>query len=332
MGSLVERHPNKIQVPLVVGGYVLAVIYGRQLHTLTPPFETIPPSIVSSQLYTWSTVQFGLALVVLGLVLSNESVFHRMRVFRLSRAQRLSAAGCAFLLMSPWMTAIVVGIALRGSDPFTTLWFIAFLSGFAGVGGLLLVGLLRVAQLYVTPFERFPYVGVDLSRREMIRGGVFTILGGGAVATTLAAGRVNLGESWPAYHRRAPVVYERDDLRVQAVGAPVRLGESITFEIANIVTRESVSLGCHNPWALQAYEDRKWHHVTWTEGRYYLACLSVLQPGGTTTATVPLSEAAITDGRTLSDPARELTPGTYRLVLLGPNPYLAVNFQVLPRV
>lgn len=331
MGSLVERHPNRIQVPLVVGGYLLAVIYGRQLHTLTPPFETIPPSTVSSQLYTWSTVQFGLALVVLGLVLSNRSVFHRMRVFRLSRAQRLGAAGCAFLLVSPWMTAIVAGIALKGGDPFTTLWFIAFLGGFAGMGGLLLVGLLRVAQMYVTPSEQFPYVGVDLSRREVIRGGVFAILGGGAVASTFAVGRVSLGASWPAYHGRAPVVYERDDLGVQAVEDPVRLGESITFEVTNTATTESVGLGCHNPWALQAYEDGSWHHVTWTEGRYYWACATILQPGGTTTATVPLSEAAITDGReTLSDPARELTPGTYRLVLLGPNPYLAVNFQVLP--
>lgn len=94
MRSFIERHPNKIQLPLVVVGYLLAEIYGRQLHTLPPSVGTVPPSTVSAQLYMWSTVQFGIVLIVLGLVLSNRSVFHRLHVFRLSRTQRLGTFGC----------------------------------------------------------------------------------------------------------------------------------------------------------------------------------------------------------------------------------------------
>lgn len=331
--SFVRRHPDEIQLPLVVVGYLLAVFSGRQIHTLTPMVETVPPSAVSAQLYSWSTVQFGVALVVLGLVLSNRTVLHRLRIFRLSPTQRLGAFACSFLLALPWITTIVAGLALDFRDPFTTLWFVAFLGGFTGMGGLVLIGALRVTAQYLTPSERFPYVGVaTMSRREAISGALVPLLGGGAIASTFAVGRVDLGETWPAYHDRTPVVYERDGLRVQPVGNAPRLGESITFEITNTDSEDPVGLGCKNPWALQAYEDGRWHHVAWTEGRYYLACAMILEPGGTTTLTVPLSETAMGDGRSgVTEPVRDLTPGTYRVVLLGPKPYLGVNFQVLPR-
>jgi len=232
----------------------------------------------------------------------------------------------------PWITAITVGPVLSFGDPFPTIWSIAFLIGFGGLGGLLVIALLRLGETYVRSSDRFPYVGGDLSRRKAIKGGTITLLGGGAVAASFAAGRVNLGESWPEYHGQAPLTYERDDLRMEAGQDPVRLGESTTFEITN-TSDDGIVLGCHNPWALQAYEDGSWHHVTWTEGRYYQACATLLDPGATTTATVPLSEDAMSEERSpVNEPARALTPGTYRLVLLGSNPYLAVNFQVLPAV
>lgn len=190
MRSLMERYPNEIQLPLVFVGYQLSLVYAQQLLALAPQFETIPPEAVSAELYDWSTVQFGLALVVLGLVLSNRSVLHRNRVLRLSWTQRLVALSCALLLMSPWLTAIVAGIALNFQDPFSTFWFVAFLGGFVGVGGILLVGITQVAQVYGTWSDRFPYVGVNISQREAIRGGTFALLVGVAIATTFAAGRL----------------------------------------------------------------------------------------------------------------------------------------------
>jgi hypothetical protein len=154
-------------------------------------------------------------------------VLHRFRVLRLSRTQRLVALRCVFALASPWLTAIVAGLALGFTDPFTPLWFGALLLGFAGAGGLLLSCILHVARVYLVRFDRFPFVGVDASRREAIRGGAAALLWGGAIVASFAAGRSPFGESWPPYHGREPVVYERDDLRMVAEGDPVRLGEPI---------------------------------------------------------------------------------------------------------
>ena len=190
MRSLVERYPNEIQLPLVFVGYQLSVVYALQLLPLAPQFETVPLDTVSAGLYDWSTVQFGLALVVLGLILSNRSVLHRIRVLRLSWTQRLVALSCALLLMSPWLTAIVAGIALDFRDPFSTLWFVAFLGGFVGASGILLVGITQIAQVYGKWSDRFPYVGVNMSRREAIRGGIFTLLVGVVIATIFAAGHL----------------------------------------------------------------------------------------------------------------------------------------------
>jgi hypothetical protein len=236
-----------------------------------------------------------------------------------------------FALASPWLTAIVAGLALGFTDPFTPLWFGALLLGFAGAGGLLLGCILHVARVYLVRFDRFPFVGVDASRREAIRGGAAALLGGGAIVASFAAGRLPFGESWPPYHGREPVVYERDDLRMVAKGDPVGLGEPIAFEITNTGETESIPLGCHVPWALQAYEEGWWYHVTWTSGRYYSLCATMLEPGDTATVRVPISKSALAEEPRVSELDRELVSGTYRLVLVGTHPYLAVNFQVLPR-
>lgn len=330
MWSIVERRPDVVQVPLVVVGTLLTLVFGRRLPAVFPPLGEAP-GYVSPVLYDWSTLQAGIALIVLGLVLTNRSVFQRVRLLQLPPDLRHAALGCAVALASPWLTALVLGPLVGFADQFTTLWYVTFVGGWAGLGGLVVIGFLRIRQVYVTPTDRFPYARVDLSRREAIKGGAMTALGTGAVVTAFAAGRLNLGERWPAYHGNAPVSYEHEALRMQAVGDPARRGESITVEVTNTGTDESVTLGCHNPWALQAYEDGSWHHVSWTAGRYYQACATQLAPGDTTTVTVPLSTSAIRERRTLDNPARKITPGTYRLVLLGTRPYLAINVQVLPR-
>lgn len=184
---LLNRYPNEVQLPLVFVGYQVSFMYALRVQPLTQELGPFPMHGISAELYDWSTVQLGLGLVVLGLFLSNRSVLHRHRALRLPRRQRLVALGCALLLVSPWLTAIVAGIALDFRDPFSTLWFIAFLGGFVGVGGILLVGITRVAQVYGSWSDRFPYVGINMSRREAIRGGIFMLTAGLAIAITLAA-------------------------------------------------------------------------------------------------------------------------------------------------
>lgn len=330
MRPLVERHANAIQVSLVSAGTVLALFYARQLPAVVPPAGLLRAMNDAATLDDYATVLLGLALVAFGIVLSNRSMLQRVRVLRLSRGQRLAAAGCGLALASPWVTSLGAGIALAYDDPYPAFRFASLLVGFAGAAGLGVVGAWRLADLSLRSTERFPYVGVDLSRREALRGGAAAVLGTGTVAAYLALGDGPLAESRPAYLDRQPVVYERDDLRVRPVGEAARLGGSAAFAVTN-TDEETVGLGCHVPWALQALDDGHWHHVTWTPGRFYSMCLTALEPGGRTSVTVPLSEAVIaSDDRRIDDIARSLEPGTYRLVILGTRPYLAVNFQVLP--
>lgn len=185
--SLLNRYPNEVQLPLVIVGYQLAIVYALRVRSLTQELDPLPVDAISAELYDWSTVLLGLGLVVLGLSLSNRSVFHRHRVLRLPRRQRLVALGCALLLVSPWLTTVVAGLVLGYRDPFSTLWSIAFLGGFVGVGGILLVGISRVAQVYGTWADRVPYVGINMSRREAIRGRIVTLTAGLAIAIILAA-------------------------------------------------------------------------------------------------------------------------------------------------
>lgn len=188
--SFVERYPDEIQLPLVFVGYHLFLVYAQRLPPLAPEIESVPVNAVSAGLYDWSTVQFGLALVVLGLALSNHSVLHRTRILRLPRTQRLVALGCALLLMSPWLTTIVAGLALDYRDPFTTLWFGAFLAGFVAVGGILFVAIIQVAQVCGRWSGQFPYVDVAMSRREAIRGGIFLLSIGITIVIVYVGGRV----------------------------------------------------------------------------------------------------------------------------------------------
>lgn len=330
MWGLVDRHRTKIQLSLMIAGSLLSLIYVRNLHVI-PPQASPDMLYISPRLYDWATIQFGLALVVLGLSLSNRSVVHRFRFFRLSRWQRLGALGCAILLMSPWLLALVGSVA-GFDDPFYTVWFIAYLSGFLAMAGLFLIGVYRAGHLYFMPTDRFPYVEVDMSRRQALMAGA-ALLGASGTAAATARGIGPLAAddpSQPEYLGSKPIVYERPPLVLRPEPAAVRPGDTITFEVHHTGESESVSVGCEYPWAIQAYNDGEWHHVVWTATRWHNLCASGLPPGETHTIQLTLSEEGLAEERYMDEVNVTFTPGTYRFILVGTDPALAVNFQVLP--
>jgi len=170
-----------------------------------------------------------------------------------------------------------------------------------------------------------------MKRRKILGMGALALFGGGAVGTALGFGPLASNKSTsPEYLGQAPIVYERDQLHLRALQDAVRRGETITFEIEHTGRSETISLGCHIPWALQAYQDGQWRHVTWTEGRYYLLCYTGLSPGETVTESVPLSRSALAKNPEVGEVVMEISPGKYRFLLVGALPNLAVNFRVLP--
>jgi len=162
-----------------------------------------------------------------------------------------------------------------------------------------------------------------VKRRTLIRVGGLGVAG---VATTGAAFGVEpfgSDDSRPEYLGREPVVYERDDLRLEMLRGIVRRGETVTFELTN--TGESwITLGCGNPWALQKRAAGGWRHVAWTGERYYQLCLSGIEPGETVTEHVPMSKSELDSE--FGPIAADLSTGEYRFVLIGTEPYPAVDF------
>lgn len=86
-------------------------------------------------------------------------------------------------------------------------------------------------------------------------------------------------------------------------------------------------LGCNNPWALQKRSEGEWQEVAWTGERYYQACATELSPGSTLEESVELSKTGLEKqaGKIHS----ELRPGTYRFLIIGSSPVLAIDFDVL---
>lgn len=161
----------------------------------------------------------------------------------------------------------------------------------------------------------------------MNRRTVLASLGTGAVALSgcIALGKSSKGNG-PAYLGQEPITYYRDDLRLSLTDRPVHLGDTIEFVVTN-TSDSSVGLGCKNPWALQYQTSEGWEHVTWTEGRFYNLCLSQLESGESLPEQITLSEQAFeADTYNLQ---RSMTQGAYRLVLIGPTPYLALQFNVI---
>lgn len=133
-------------------------------------------------------------------------------------------------------------------------------------------------------------------------------------------------ESQPGYHREADVVYEREKLDLQLHDSPVRLGDTVEFRVTNTSASE-VGLGCKNPWAIQQYSGDAWQHVTWTDDRFYRACLTVLRPGESLAERLTLSGAELE--KRAAEMEGELTPGRYRFLLLGTSPYLALEYDIM---
>lgn len=121
------------------------------------------------------------------------------------------------------------------------------------------------------------------------------------------------------------VVYERDGLQLRLLQETVRPGEPIEFEVTN--TGDSMTvLGCHDPWAIEKRSDGEWQLVTWTADRYYDMCATGLAPGDSLVERITPSGSAFE--RSPDGHAAELRPGQYRFLLLGPTPYLALDFTV----
>jgi len=121
------------------------------------------------------------------------------------------------------------------------------------------------------------------------------------------------------------VVYDHDELRLQAGEGPVRLGETIAFTTTN-TGDSSIPLGCHNPTTIQKQVDGEWRDVVWTTADGYLTCATMLQAGHSTSEAVTITKGELESST--EEVRVELTPGQYRFVLLATDPYLAADFQV----
>lgn len=169
-----------------------------------------------------------------------------------------------------------------------------------------------------------PTVQVDNGVRLACGEGHIPPLGVGGVSPGRVDGMQN--ESQPDYLGRERVAYEHDDLKLRILQETVRLGDTIEFEVTNTSDTE-IGLGADNPWAIQQYADGEWQHVTWTSAKYHQFIGTVLFQGASLVESIELSKSGL-EGQADEVPA-ELRPGRYRYLLLGPSPYLAVDFDVL---
>jgi len=166
-----------------------------------------------------------------------------------------------------------------------------------------------------------------MRRRRFITGGLLTGLGGGGIAAVALGHRpfsANEDDS-AAYRSNSRVAYEHETFELSASRDVVRFGESIDFEVTNTGDSDA-TLGCNNPWAVEAYADGEWRTVTWTGESYYQMCATLLGPGSSVTESIRISKPRFgtgTDGVEFRE-----TPTRYRFVLLGSDPYLAVDFTV----
>ncbi|ELZ24175.1 hypothetical protein C475_13037 [Halosimplex carlsbadense 2-9-1] len=121
------------------------------------------------------------------------------------------------------------------------------------------------------------------------------------------------------------VAYSHERLELVSATETVELGEPARFEIRN-TGPSPVGLGCQVPWTVQRRGDGEWSDVLWTDADAFAQCSTELAPGGTTSETVTMSQAALDDHGTVE---LALNPGRYRFVLLGVNPFLATDFRLV---
>lgn len=165
-----------------------------------------------------------------------------------------------------------------------------------------------------------------MKRRTLLATGSVALFGGVAGAVVGFEPPSAEDTSRAEYQGEERVVSDHPDLKLWAGSESVRLGETIEFVVTNTGASD-VNLGCKNPWAIQRYTDGEWRQVTWTGSQYYQLCLTKLSPDETITETVTLSKAGLE--RQASEVQGELRLGTYRFVILGSSPYLAVTFDVV---
>ena len=120
--------------------------------------------------------------------------------------------------------------------------------------------------------------------------------------------------------------YEHGDLKLRLLQDTVRIGDTIEFE-ATTTSDSRITLGCHDPWAIQRDVDGEWRHVTWTSDRYYRQCATVLGPGKSLVESITLSKSGLKSQA--EEVHMELRSGQYRFLLLGASPVLALHFDLL---
>jgi hypothetical protein len=157
-----------------------------------------------------------------------------------------------------------------------------------------------------------------------------TLLTSLAVGSVALSGCSVLGDSaddaQAGYLGNDNIVYEHESLNLQLRQQAVHPGETVEFEITN-TGEDDMGLGCKNPWAIQRYSDGNWEHLTWTGGRFYNQCLTLLSPDSSFVESITLTKPDLEEYATELDGT--LTPGTYRYILVGTSPYLALDFEIL---
>lgn len=133
-------------------------------------------------------------------------------------------------------------------------------------------------------------------------------------------------ESRPNYLDDGTVVTERAAVELSPSKRVAGIGDTIRFSVTNTGSDE-FGLGCHSPWAIQRRTESGWKHVAWTGEEYFQLCLTTLGPGETHIEEIEFSESALR--QRVSKLATDLCPGTYRFLLLGSKPFLAVEFSLV---
>lgn len=123
-----------------------------------------------------------------------------------------------------------------------------------------------------------------------------------------------------------PIVYSHDELRTTGPDKPVAAGESIAFTVTN--TSDSViSLVGGSSWTIQRETDGSWQELIWTTNDALGGGERELNPGESHIYQFELSRAGIEDkvGGTVRE---TISTGTYRFVVLGTEPFVAIRFRV----
>lgn len=161
------------------------------------------------------------------------------------------------------------------------------------------------------------------SRRAVLRGAPvgLGVLAGGCQSV---GHPLNPSQSLTAHHGGGPVASDHDQVRLRARRARVARGEAIGFDVAN-VGDAPVALGCGNPWTLHQRRDGRWRDVLRTSAVAHPQCATRLQPGESIVERVTIPTTLANRPETV---AFDLTPGRYRFVLLGTDPFLAADFRL----